>query len=142
MRAASRDTISMMEAMSAHKATIADMLHHRYIKDPSSESLFNTVPMLFCIADFNGFLLDFNEGQWSAGLGYTAEEMRAVEFINFVHPDDRKKTIEMYGRIKDGNSCQNWENRYRHKDGRYLTMCWFCAPSRERDSIACAAYIK
>jgi len=40
----------------------------------------------------------FHNPKAEALIGYTAEEMKAHDFINFVHPDDRERVMETYRR--------------------------------------------
>ena len=69
---------------------------------------------LLCIADCNGRLLRVNPA-WEATLGWTADELTANPYLDFVHPDDRSATSSESEALADGSSTQHFENRYRCK---------------------------
>lgn len=78
---------------------------------------------LFCIASYEGVFLRVNEN-FPRLLGYEAAELTSRPFIDFVHPDDRQKTIDQCSSITFGNQCVRFRNRYRRADGRYLWLEW------------------
>jgi serine/threonine-protein kinase len=78
---------------------------------------------LFCIASYDGFFLRVNEN-FPRALGYSATELVSRPFIDFVHPDDRQKTIDKCDSIASGHQCVRFRNRYRRADGRYLWFEW------------------
>lgn len=78
---------------------------------------------LFCIASYEGYFLRVNEN-FPKALGYSAKELVSRPFIDFVHPDDRQKTIDQCSSIAFGNQCVRFRNRYRRADGRYLWFEW------------------
>ena len=78
---------------------------------------------LFCIASFEGVFLRVNEN-FPRLLGYDAAELTSRPFIDFVHPDDRQKTVDQCSSIALGNQCVRFRNRYRRADGRYLWFEW------------------
>ena len=57
-------------------------------------------------------------------LGYATEEVTSRPFIDFVHPDDRDKTILVVARLSCGEPCVQFLNRYRHVRGHYLWLEW------------------
>jgi PAS domain S-box-containing protein len=51
-------------------------------------------------------------------LGYTEEELRSIDFVSLVHPDDREANLAQIRRLQAGEiSSFDIENRYIHKDG-------------------------
>ncbi|HEV7282799.1 MAG TPA: protein kinase [Pirellulaceae bacterium] len=78
---------------------------------------------LFCIASFEGVFLRVNEN-FPRLLGYDVAELTSRPFIDFVHPDDRQKTVDKCSSITFGQQCVRFRNRYRHADGRYLWFEW------------------
>ncbi|MDT8408412.1 MAG: diguanylate cyclase [Wenzhouxiangellaceae bacterium] len=57
-------------------------------------------------------------------LGYSKAELIGQPMIDLVHPDDRERTLAAAARIVQGGSHTNFENRYRHKDGRVVHLAW------------------
>ena len=47
---------------------------------------------LLCFADFSGYFRRLNPA-WEATLGFTCAELMARPSIEFVHPEDRERTI-------------------------------------------------
>ncbi|RZJ27873.1 MAG: response regulator [Brevundimonas sp.] len=64
---------------------------------------------------------------WETTLGYTPEEMRGTRLLDLVHPDDmpdtRLSVVDVENR-QNGAPILGQINRYRHKDGHYLTVEW------------------
>ena len=78
---------------------------------------------IMVIADPNGAFKKVNP-TCLKDLGYTEKELISKPFIDFVHPDDRKPTLdEMAKQIKIGSSL-NFENRYLCKDRKVIWLSW------------------
>ena len=82
---------------------------------------------LFCVATFDGYFIRVNPA-WHAMLGYSEDELRASPFIDFVHPDDRDATMNVFLKVMTGETLSDFENRYRMKDGSYKWLQWFASP--------------
>lgn len=80
---------------------------------------------MLCIADADGYFRRINTA-WQATLGFTTEELSAVPYVEFVHPDDRASTLAEAARLRVGMDTVSFENRYRCKDGTYKWLRW-CA---------------
>ena len=66
-------------------------------------------------------------------LGLSAEELLSRPFVDFVHPDDKERTLaELSEMMAQGRAALNFENRYRCKDGSYRWLAWNAYPSREQ----------
>ncbi|MBT5873025.1 MAG: PAS domain S-box protein [Candidatus Latescibacteria bacterium] len=79
---------------------------------------------MMCIAGFDGYFRHLNPS-WSKTLGFTDEELKARPFIEFVHPDDREKTVAAAARLADKSiDAIAFENRYACKDGSYRWLSW------------------
>jgi PAS domain S-box-containing protein len=90
---------------------------------------------LLCIAR-NGYFKRLNPA-WAKVLGYSEEELLSVPFMDFIHPDDVEKTRAMLSDLHEGQPATYFRNRYRKKDGTYVTLCWTSAPALE-DGTLCA----
>lgn len=78
---------------------------------------------LFGIAGFNGHFRRLNEN-FPRLLGYSIDELKSRPFMDFIHPDDREKTVAEIGRLARGEPAIQFLNRYRHADGRHVWLEW------------------
>ncbi|MGZ8414197.1 MAG: PAS domain S-box protein [Gemmatirosa sp.] len=102
------------------------------------ESFFAISRDLFCFLDFSGYWRRLNPA-WEHTLGFTREELMSRPFIEFVHPDDRERTLQQNGRVRQGGETRGFENRYLCKDGSYRWLLWNSIPqSSERVIYAVA----
>lgn len=103
-----------------------------FTKDISILELLDSAAVLIAVADKNGMLVRLNK-RWKTVLGYEEEELTAKPFISFVHPDDIKKTVEVYyeGHMfnEGAEMFEGFTNRYKTKDGRWANLEWYSAGS-------------
>ncbi len=85
---------------------------------------------LLCIADFESKFKRVNPA-WESTIGYRPEELQERSFLDFVHPDDREKTLAEMAKIASGVEVMAFENRYRCKDGSYKWLSWKTRPLAE-----------
>lgn len=57
-------------------------------------------------------------------LGYEVTELITTPFVDLVHPDDRARTLEVFGGLLRGARVTDFENRYRRRDGEYRVFAW------------------
>lgn len=93
---------------------------------------------LFCIANTSGYFWRLNNN-FSRTLGYTSDELTAIPFIEFVHPDDRPDTLTEIVKLAKGESTIQFVNRYRHKDGHYISLEWTARSLQEEGVIYAVA---
>ena len=89
---------------------------------------------LLCFADFSGYFRHLNPA-WETTLGFTRTELTSCPSIEFVHPDDRERTLSQNREVKTGQHARAFENRYRCKDGSYRWLLWNASPDFERRVI-------
>ncbi len=82
---------------------------------------------LMCVAGLDGYFKKVNPA-FEKVLGYDQEELLSRQFIEFVHPDDRERTLNEVGNLAGGNITIDFENRYRTRDGQYRWLAWRSAP--------------
>ena len=99
---------------------------HRYIRE-LEERFFDLSIDLLCMLDFNGYFKRLNR-TWEAALGFTRQELMAKPFIEFVHPDDRERTMRQNREVRGGGQARLFENRYLCKDGSYRWLLWNATP--------------
>ena len=74
---------------------------------------------------------------WGTILGWTAEEVAARPFFDFLHPDDVDRTRLAWEEVRQGQPLLRFENRYRSRDGGYRWLSWVAVP--EGDDVYCSA---
>jgi diguanylate cyclase (GGDEF)-like protein/PAS domain S-box-containing protein len=87
------------------------------------DAFFALSPDLLAVADARGYLIHVSPA-WTDLLGWSKEELQACPFLEFVHPDDRERTIKEAQSLYGGNATKSFRNRYRHRDGSYLWLEW------------------
>ncbi len=97
-------------------------------KTEELESFFTLTPDLLTIANTDGYFLRTNPS-WSRLLGYSDEELTNTKFLDFIHPDDLKPTLDRMAELAAQQKVFNFTNRYRCKDGSYKYIEWHSQPS-------------
>jgi len=93
---------------------------------------------MFCVAGFDGFFKILNPS-WEKVLGYSAEELKAAPYVEFIHPEDRPATANQGDRLRQGETTLAFENRYRCKDGTYRWFLWNAVSVSEQERIYAVA---
>ncbi|WP_460830837.1 sensor domain-containing protein [Lysobacter humi (ex Lee et al. 2017)] len=75
------------------------------------------------IAAPDGRLLRVNAA-WTALLGWTSSDMAERPLLDFVHPDDRTRTLAEQQAAFDGQPTPRFRNRYRSRGGHYRWLEW------------------
>lgn len=84
-----------------------------------------------CIIGRDGHFKSLNPA-WHRLLGYDIDAMTGRRFLDFVHPDDRERTIAEFAVVvADGTPTPGFTNRYQHLDGTYRTIEWSAQVSPE-----------
>lgn len=91
------------------------------------DSYFEVSLDLFCFLGVDGYFKRLNPA-WETTLGFTCEELMSRPFIEFVHPDDRERTLKQNAEVRGGGQAMAFENRYLCKDGSYRWLLWNAAP--------------
>jgi PAS domain S-box-containing protein len=100
------------------------------------DRLFTLTPDLIVVAGFDGYFKRVNPA-FEASLGYSEEEALARPSIEFVHPDDRRRTEAEHVRLSEGAATTSFENRCLCKDGSYRWIDWTAIPvQKERQTYA------
>jgi len=72
--------------------------------------------------------------------GYLPEELVGRRYIDLVAPEDVAKTTEAAQSIMSGCETTNFENRYRHKNGSFVTVLWAAHWSEQERLMFCVAH--
>jgi len=102
------------------------------------ERLFNLSLEMLCIADTSGYFRRLNAA-FQRTLGYDFEELLSRPFVEFVHPEDRQRTLDEVGKLAEGAPTVHFENRYRCKDGSYRWLAWSAMPEEHEGLIYATA---
>jgi PAS domain S-box-containing protein len=81
---------------------------------------------LLIIRDIEGRVLKASRS-WEATLGHRPEDMEGQKLLRLVHPEDMPGTLSSVVEVenrRDGDTVMGYTNRYRHRDGHYLTLEW------------------
>lgn len=108
-------------------------LTHEAIRELEARFFDLSIDML-CYLDFSGYFRRLNPA-WERTLGFTRAELMSRPFIEFVHPDDRERTLRQNRDVRGGGQARLFENRYRHKDGSFRWLLWNATPDLGRQVI-------
>ena len=89
---------------------------------------------MLCIAHFSGNFKRLNAA-WEKTLGFSLEELQSRPMFDFVHPEDRQRTLDQNLKVKSGGQALAFENRYRCKDGSYRWLLWNATADLEHEVI-------
>ena len=87
------------------------------------ESLFDLSPDLLCLASVDGYFKWVNPA-FERTMGYTAAEFVSRPIIEFVHPEDRERTLAALSVMAEGGELRQFENRYICRDGSISWLQW------------------
>ncbi|MBN1143369.1 MAG: PAS domain S-box protein [Bacteroidales bacterium] len=114
--------------------TVRDVSEQKSIEEKlrTSDLIFNHSMDMLTISGFDGYFKVLNPA-WERTLGWTQEELKAVPFMEFLHPDDVSITVQTHQELLNEKDVFQFENRYRCKDGTYKWLAWnsFCLRNEE-----------
>jgi PAS domain S-box-containing protein len=76
------------------------------------------------VSETDGVARFVNERAWRETLGYSAQEISSKPLMEFVHPDDRERTLEMHRVQLAEQAYFDFENRYSRRDGGIVWLSW------------------
>jgi PAS domain S-box-containing protein len=91
------------------------------------ERFFDLSIDLLCVLGFNGYFKRLNRA-WERTLGFSIAELTSRPFLEFVHPDDRARTLGQNRDVRGGGQALSFENRYLCKDGSFRWLRWNANP--------------
>lgn len=98
------------------------------------ERFFDVSLDMLCCLGFDGYFRRLNAA-WEHALGFTRAELMSRPFIEFVHVDDRERTLAQNRAVREGGQARLFENRYMCKDGSFRWLLWNATPDRSQHVI-------
>ena len=92
------------------------------------ENFFSLATNFLCVIDANGVHEKANP-TLQAALGYSEQELKTLSLRDLVHPDDLNKTLREMASLAGGKPSICFENRYKTKAGKILTLLWNISPT-------------
>ncbi|MFN3792511.1 diguanylate cyclase domain-containing protein [Massilia sp.] len=87
------------------------------------DALFALAPDLLSISSPDAYIMQVNPA-WRDLLGWDEAVLMSRPFVDFLHPDDRARTLEKAGELASGGAVLGFRNRYRHADGGWRWIEW------------------
>ncbi|HZE89170.1 MAG TPA: ATP-binding protein [Verrucomicrobiae bacterium] len=91
-----------------------------------------------CVCGFDGKFKSLNPA-WESTLGITVTELLSRPFLDFVHPEDRSRTVAEFEGLLAGGTVVSFENRYRCADGSFRWLLWSSVADAESGLIYATA---
>jgi PAS domain S-box-containing protein len=92
-------------------------------------SVFDMSLNLICIIDLNHLTLLHTNPAFNEMAGKAREPEGEDSILNFLHPDDKKKMIELFDKVlRKGNCVYHLENRFLAKDDQFHILDWNIKP--------------
>ncbi len=93
---------------------------------------------LLCIANMDGHFVKMSYG-WLKKTGYSLKKLISTPFMEFFHKDDFERTVLEFEKVKNGGYATGFENRFRCKNGKYITLSWNSSPDGVTGLVYCIA---
>jgi PAS domain S-box-containing protein len=125
------------EGMRTREELARETLEKKQVQEELAQ-FFNVSLDMLCISDPNGYFKRVSPA-FTDTLGWSAEELQSRPFVEFVHPDDVRATLQQVElQQTTGQTVFQFENRYKHKDGSYVTLSWKSTPQPDGNMFATA----
>ncbi|MES2901583.1 MAG: response regulator [Pseudomonadota bacterium] len=113
-----RETIQHLNQLLEQRAVSSELERDR---------LWHLTTDIMLVANFQAEIVAVNPA-WSVTLGRSEADSLGLDFMQFVHPDDREATLAEVDKLARGIKTLRFENRYRHSDGSYRSISWTAVP--------------
>jgi PAS domain S-box-containing protein len=82
------------------------------------------------VADFKSIIVAVNPA-WTELLGWEEKDLLGRSFLELVHPSDQAATLAETEDLSGGIRTFKFVNRYRRRDGGYVTLSWTAVPDAQ-----------
>jgi PAS domain S-box-containing protein len=100
--------------------------------------LFNAIPDIICVLDFQGRFLKINKSGCDL-LGYSEENILYHAFDEFVHPDDKDFFTNQLLALENEENSFKFDIRYITSSNDIVWLSWYCDPSLKEAIIYATA---
>ncbi|MCH8556763.1 MAG: PAS domain S-box protein [Balneolia bacterium] len=97
-------------------------------------NIFNVATDIICIAGMDGYYKRINPAA-SKLTGYSESELLSTPLLEFIHPEDRQRSVENFRHLLDGGEVDYFENRFITKNGEVIWLAWTSSPVPEDGRI-------
>lgn len=98
------------------------------------EKLFDLSQDFICITSTDGYFKRVNP-IFTKRLGYSEKSLLNTSFMELIHKDDLDATILETEKLSKGENTLDFVNRYRKKDGGYITLNWLATIDKNAEEI-------
>lgn len=137
-----RHFLIMVEDISERKRAEQALRHSTHqleVAMQANQLIMDNSQDVICTIDDAGRFLTINaacQDLW----GYAPSELIGHPYIDLVHPDDRPKTKETDGNVRQGGKLTDFVNRYVRKDGTIVDVLWSASWSQKDKIFFCVAH--
>ncbi len=128
----------MEQMIEKRTAALKIEIAERKRAEKERNSFFDLSSDLIAIFDYNGYLKAANPSLRRC-LGYSEKELTSKRFIEFIHPDDLARTLEISAEFRSTGRFPGMENRYICKSGKIVLLSWSITGVPEDDCIYATA---
>jgi PAS domain S-box-containing protein len=96
-------------------------------KSAELEGFFSVNLDLIAITDAEGRFVRVNQ-EWERILGFASSELEQLQYLELVHPDEKKKAIQNHRELMQLKTPAEFTYRIRTKEGRYRFLEWRTRP--------------
>jgi PAS domain S-box-containing protein len=131
-----QDAAAAAEAarVQAELAALRAQIRELTLAEEDRDRFFDLSLDLLVIAGTDGYFKRLNPA-WERVLGWSSAELKAIPFIELVHPEDIAKTTREMQRLRLGGNTVDFENRFRKRDGSYHWLSWRSTPQPDRGGL-------
>ncbi|WP_205369675.1 MULTISPECIES: GAF domain-containing protein [Thermoleptolyngbya] len=137
LRLLARQVIAQLE-LRRRTAALTEAIAQHHAAETEQKLLFSLSAHLACVMGADGYLKRLNPA-WRKLLGYTAAELMAKPFLEFIHPDDWEITLNHIQKVVAKGKKVTFQNRCRHRDGSYHRLQWRIGPLQDRQLLCATA---
>lgn len=107
-----------------------------FLTNSRKERFFDKANTMFLVSSQEGIIMDLNDC-FANTLGYDRKALKGTPFMRLVHPDDHLKTAQAMEELAIGSYISwSFANRYRHSNGKYVTIEWSATKNGEIYAVA------